>query len=215
MVVREVARAEDGAIEPAASTSTERRPRADAVRNRDLLLTAAAAAFAARGADVPLEDIARSAGVGIGTLYRHFPTRDALVEAVYRHEVEVLCDRADELLESLPPDQALAEWMQLFVRHVATKKGMLSVLRPMMDTNASFAMQTRGRASGAATKLLEAGRAAGTVRGDVNGEDLVRAVSGICMSTDQERSEASVRLVGLLVDGLRHGAAGGQSNTAS
>jgi AcrR family transcriptional regulator len=215
VVVREVARAEDGASEPAASASTERRPRADAVRNRDLLLSAAAASFAARGADVPLEDIARRAGVGIGTLYRHFPTRDALVEAVYRHEVEVLCDTADELLESLPPDQALAEWMQLFVRHVATKKGMLSVLRPMMDTNASFAEQTRGRARGAATKLLEAGRATGTVRGDVNGEDLVRAVSGICMSTDQERSEASVRLVGLLVDGLRHGAAGGQSNSSS
>jgi AcrR family transcriptional regulator len=215
VVVREVARAEDGAIEPAATASTERRPRADAVRNRDLLLTAAAEVFAARGADVPLEDIARAAGVGIGTLYRHFPTRDALVEAVYRHEIDVLCDRADELLESLPPDQALAEWMQLFVRHVATKKGMLSVLKPMMSSNAAFAEQTRGRASGAATKLLEAGTAAGTVRDDVNGEDLVRAVSGICMSTDQERSEASVRLVGLLVDGLRHGAAGETSETSS
>jgi AcrR family transcriptional regulator len=215
VVVREVARAESGAIEPAASAPTERRPRADAVRNRDLLLTAAADAFAARGAEVPLEDIARAAGVGIGTLYRHFPTRDSLVEAVYRHEIDVLCDRADELLESLPPDQALAEWMQLFVRHVATKKGMLSVLKPMMSSNASFAEQTRGRASGAATKLLDAGAAAGTVRGDVNGEDLVRAVSGICMSTDQERSEASVRLVGLLIDGLRHGAAADQRDTSS
>jgi AcrR family transcriptional regulator len=215
VVVREVARAEDGAIEPAAPVSTERRPRADAVRNRDLLLTAAAEAFAARGAEVPLEDIARAAGVGIGTLYRHFPTRDSLVEAVYRHEIDVLCERADELLESLPPDEALAEWMQLFVRHVATKKGMLSVLRPMMSNNAAFADQTRGRAAGAAAKLLEAGSAAGTVRGDVTGEDLVRAVSGVCMSTDQERSEASVRLVDLIFDGLRHGAAGRKSDTSA
>jgi AcrR family transcriptional regulator len=185
------------------------------VRNRDLLLSAAAEAFAARGAEVPLEDIARAAGVGIGTLYRHFPTRETLVEAVYRREIDVLCERADELLESLPPDQALGEWMQLFVRHVATKKGMLSVLKPMMSTNATFADQTRGRAAGAATKLLEAGAAAGTVRGDVTGEDLVRAVSGICMSTDQERSEASIRLVDLIFDGLRHGAAGTASRSSS
>jgi AcrR family transcriptional regulator len=199
----DVAVAETGAIEPA-----DRRPRADAVRNRDLLLTAAAAAFAARGAEVSLEDIARSAGVGIGTLYRHFPTRESLVEAVYRHEIDVLCARADELLEILPPDRALAEWMQLFVQHVATKRGMLSLLKPLLSTNPNFSDQTRGRATAAATKLLEAGVAAGTVRADVDGGDLLRAVGGICMSTDQERSEASERLVGLLFDGLRHGAAG-------
>jgi AcrR family transcriptional regulator len=190
------------------SVSADRRPRADAVRNRDLLLTAASDAFAARGADVPLEDIARNAGVGIGTLYRHFPTRDALIEAVYRHEVDVLCERADQLLETMPPEQALAEWMQLFVRHVATKKGMLSALKPLLSSNQSFSDQTKGRAQAAASKLLEAGIAAGTIRADVDGGDLLRAVGGICMSTDQERSEASERLVGLLFDGLRHGAAG-------
>jgi AcrR family transcriptional regulator len=195
-------------VEPPDQASTDRRPRADAVRNRDLLISAAADAFAARGADVALEDIARAAGVGIGTLYRHFPTREALVEAVYRREIDVLCQRADELLETMPPDQALAEWMQLFVRHVATKRGMLSALKPLLSTNPNFSEQTRGRATEAATKLLEAGVAAGTVRADVNGGDLLRAVGGICMSTDQERSEASERLVGLLFDGLRHGAAG-------
>jgi AcrR family transcriptional regulator len=208
VVARDVAEAETGASEAAVSPSADRRPRADAVRNRDLLITAAAAAFAARGAEVPLEDIARDAGVGIGTLYRHFPTRDSLVEAVYRHEIDVLCERADELLETLPPDQALAEWMQLFVRHVATKRGMSSLLKPLMSSNANFLEQTRGRASAAASKLLEAGVAAGTVRADVDGGDLLRAVGGICMSTDQERSEASERLVSLLFDGLRHGAAG-------
>jgi AcrR family transcriptional regulator len=194
-------------MEPGDLVSTDRRPRADAVRNRELLLSAAADAFAAGGADVPLEDIARSAGVGIGTLYRHFPTREALVEAVYRNEIDVLCERADELLETMPPDLALAEWMRLFVRHVATKKGMLSVLKPLLSSNPSFFDQTRGRATAAATKLLEAGVAAGTVRGDIDGGDLIRAVGGICMSTDQERSEASERLVGLLFDGLRRGAA--------
>ena len=194
-------------MEPGDLVSTDRRPRADAVRNRELLLSAAADAFAAGGADVPLEDIARSAGVGIGTLYRHFPTREGLVEAVYRNEIDVLCERADELLETMPPDLALAEWMRLFVRHVATKKGMLSVLKPLLSSNPSFFDQTRGRATAAATKLLEAGVAAGTVRGDIDGGDLIRAVGGICMSTDQERSEASERLVGLLFDGLRRGAA--------
>ena len=198
---------------PLSSVSTDRRPRADAIRNRDLLIAAAAEAFAARGADVPLEDIARNAGVGIGTLYRHFPTRESLVEAVYRHEVDVLCERADQFLEFMPPEQALAEWMQLFVVHVATKRGMLSLLKPLLSTNPNFSDQTRGRATAAASKLLEAGVAAGTIRADVDGGDLLRAVGGICMSTDQERSAASERLVGLLFDGLRHGAAGSPSAT--
>ncbi len=184
----------------------ERPLRADAVRNRELLITTAAAAFSAHGAEVPLEDIARQAGVGIGTLYRHFPTRESLVEAVYRHEVDVLCQSADELLDTLPPEQALEQWLQLFVRHVATKRGMLSVLKPMLSSNPRFFADTKGRAQAAATKLLQAGVAAGTVRADVDGADLLRAVGGICMSTDQERPAASDRLVGLLFDGLRHGA---------
>jgi AcrR family transcriptional regulator len=181
------------------------------LRNREVLITAAGAVFSAQGADVPLEDIARQAGVGIGTLYRHFPTRDSLVEAVYRHEVEVLCERADQLLNTLPPDQALEEWMQLFVRHVATKRGMLSVLKPMLNSNAAFFAATKERATAAATRLLEAGVAAGTVRADVDGGDLLRAVGGVCMSTDQDGSDASSRLVGLLFDGLRHGATLGSS----
>ena len=214
-MAHDIAVGPSGAVDAADTATGDRRPRADALRNRDLLITAAAAAFAARGADVSLEDVARGAGVGIGTLYRHFPTRDALVEAVYRHEIDVLCERADQLLETMPPDQALAEWMQLFVRHVATKRGMLSVLKPMMSADATFFAQTRGRAVATATKLLDAGVAAGTVRSDIKGDDLLRAVGGICMSTDQERSEASERLVGLLFDGLRHGAVAGATATSS
>ena len=203
VVGRQIAdRRTTAAAEPGAA---DRPLRADAARNRDRLLETAAAAFAAHGAEVPLEDIARNAGVGIGTLYRHFPTRDALVEAIYRHEVDVLCERADQLLATLPPDQALQEWMQLFVRHVATKRGMLSVLKPLMSANSTFFQQTRGRAVTAADKLLAAGVAAGTIRPDIRGDDLLRAVGGICMSTDQERTQASERLVGLMFDGLRHG----------
>ena len=211
VVGSDVAAAEPGALEPPDSLSTDRRLRADAVRNRELLIAAAVTVFASRGADVPLEEVARDAGVGIGTLYRHFPNRDSLVEAVYRHEVDVLCERADQLLETLPPDQALEEWMQLFVRHVATKRGMLSVLKPMLSSNPSFFADTKGRATAAATKLLEAGVAAGTIRADIDGGDLLRAVGGVCMSTDQDRSDASDRLVGLLFDGLRHGAKVGPS----
>ncbi|MGC2192870.1 MAG: TetR/AcrR family transcriptional regulator [Candidatus Dormiibacterota bacterium] len=203
--------AEQGAPEPANSVSTDRPLRADAVRNRELLIAAAGAGFSAYGADVPLEDIAREAGVGIGTLYRHFPTRDSLVEAVYRHEVDILCERADQLLGTLPPDQALEEWMQLFVRHVATKRGMLSVLKPMLSSDAAFFAATKTRATAAATRLLEAGVAAGTVRADVDGGDLLRALGGVCMSTDQDGSDASSRLVGLLFDGLRHTARVGSS----
>lgn len=184
----------------------DRRRRADAVRNRERLLETAAAAFAAHGAEVPLEDIARSADVGIGTLYRHFPTRDALIEAVYRHEVDVLCESADRLLAAVPPDQALAAWMQLFVRHVATKRGMAAALKAMMGGDTTLFEQSRGRAAAAASKLLAAGVAAGTIRADVRGDDLLRAVSGVCMSTAQEQNEAAVRLVALLFDGLRHGA---------
>ncbi len=212
---REVAAADPGAGGPAEPLAADRPLRADAARNRELLISAAAAAFSAHGAEVPLEDIARQAGVGIGTLYRHFPTRDSLVEAVYRHEVDVLVESADKLLDTLPPDQALEKWMQLFVRHVATKRGMLSVLKPMLSSNPSFFADTRGRATAAATKLLEAGVAAGTVRADVQGVDLLRAVGGICMSADQERSGASDRLVGLLFDGLRHGAAAGSPASAA
>ena len=189
-----------------------RQQRADACRNHDRLLEAAAAAFAAKGAEVPLEEVAKGAGVGIATLYRHFPTRDSLIAAVYRHEVDLLCQQADDLLATLPPDEALAAWMQLFVRHVARKRGMATALKSMMGAGATTIFeQSRGRAVAAASKLVEAGAAAGTIRADIDGSDLLRAIGGICMSTDQERADASERLVGLLFDGLRHGAGASSS----
>ncbi len=199
----EAAEAASGVAAPDGGASAGRALRADAARNRAVLLAAASAAFSERGPEVPLEDIARQAGVGIGTLYRHFPTREALVEAVFRHEVGVLVQSADELLASLPPDQALKQWMQLFVRHVATKRGMLAVLKPILVDNPRFSGETKGLVTAAASKILAAGVAAGSVRPDVDGADLLRAVTGICMSTDESSQEVASRLVGLLFDGLR------------
>ena len=199
----EAAEAASGGAAPEGGISAGRALRADAARNRAVLLVAASAAFSERGPEVPLEDIARQAGVGIGTLYRHFPTREALVEAVFRHEVGILVLSADELLASLPPDQALKQWMQLFVRHVATKRGMLAVLKPILVDNPRFSGETKGLVTAAAGKILAAGVAAGSVRPDVDGADLLRAVTGICMSTDESSQEVASRLVGLLFDGLR------------
>ncbi len=199
----EAAEAASGTAAPEGGISAGRALRADAARNRAVLLAAASAAFSERGPEVPLEDIARQAGVGIGTLYRHFPTREALVEAVFRHEVGVLVQSADELLAGLPPDQALKQWMQLFVRHVATKRGMLAVLKPILVDNPRFSGETKGLVTAAAGKILAAGVAAGSVRPDVDGADLLRAVTGICMSTDESSQEVASRLVGLLFDGLR------------
>ena len=208
LVVSDSAAPVSETVDAPQTASTARQPRADACRNRDRLVESAAEVFAAKGAEAPLDEIAKGASVGIGTLYRHFPTRDSLIEAVYRREVDILCQEADTLLASLPPDQALSEWMQLFVRHVARKRGMATALKSMMGAGAtSFFDQSRARAVAAATKLVEAGAAAGTIRGDIDGSDLLRAVGGICMSTDQEIAESSQRLVGLLFDGLRHGAA--------
>ncbi len=113
-------------------TDRARKPRADAQRNRDRLLKAAKAAFADAGADVSLDEIARRAGVGIGTFYRHFPSRNAIVEAVYQREVQQLAEAATRLIGSLPPGEALREWMRLFVDYIATKKVIAPVLKSMV-----------------------------------------------------------------------------------
>ena len=184
-----------------------RSPRSDAVRNREKLLDSAMAAFATKGVEAPLEDIARSAGVGIGTLYRHFPTRDALIEAAYRHEVDVLAQAAADLLATRPPDEALGEWMQLFVGHVAAKRGMATALKSMIGPENRLFEESRARILAAASDLLAAAVASGSVRADVDARDLVQAVGGVCMSLDPtDWTDRARRLVGLVFDGLRHGA---------
>ena len=183
--------------------------RADAQRNRDALLEAATAAFTEHGTEASLEDVAKRAGVGIGTLYRHFPTRDALVEAAYRRGVEGLCDQADLLAASHPPVEALELWMSAFVGYVATKRGLATSLKLASDKNADLFAYVHGRIRGALGGLLAAAEQAGEIRSDVSPPDLLRALGGLCMVSDQpDWQDQARRLISLLMDGLRYGAPG-------
>jgi AcrR family transcriptional regulator len=182
--------------------------RADARRNRDALLVVAASQFAEQGVEAPLEEIARRAGVGIGTLYRHFPTRDALIADVYRREVDLLCAGVDELLATLPADEALAEWMRRFVGYVATKRGLAVALKSMVNDNSELFAQSRAHINESMARLVHAAVEAGLVRDDADSEDVLRGMSGFCLFSEQAGwQEQAQRLVTLLVDGLRFGAA--------
>jgi AcrR family transcriptional regulator len=182
--------------------------RADARRNRDALLAAAVQAFSAEGPDVTLESVAAAAGVGIGTLYRHFPTRDALVEAAYRNELQRLCDSAAELLADLAPDAAVREWMERFVDYAVTKRGMSDALRALIAAGGNPFAQSRALMLGALGTLLDAAVAAGTVRSDVAPADLLATLGGVSMAAgDAAGREQARRVLDLVMDGLRYGAA--------
>jgi AcrR family transcriptional regulator len=186
-----------------------RRARKDATRNHEALLAAAAEVYGERGVDASLEEIARRAGVGIGTLYRHFPSRDALNEAVYRREVEALCDQAGELLHDTDPVDALSSWMRAFAHYVARKRGMAMALKAIFGSDSQLFAESQHRIRSAIGMLVTAAVNDGAIRDDVAPDDLMRAVGGICMATDtpdwQDRTSS---LVELLMDGMRYGAAG-------
>jgi AcrR family transcriptional regulator len=175
--------------------------RADAQRNRDRLLAVAVRAFSQDGPDVPLDAIAREAGVGIGTLYRHFPTREALVEAAYRTELDKLCDAAPALLKTLPPDRALRAWMDRFVDYMTTKRGMAEALKVVIASGGNPYAVSRDRMLTAVGLLLDAGTAAGVLRPDVPAADVLTSLSGVTLAA-AERDQAG-RLLDLLVDALR------------
>ena len=197
------------ALPEAAPDESARPQRADARRNRDLLLAAAAEVYDERGIDASLEEIARRAGVGIGTLYRHFPTRDAVTEAVYRREVGLLCGGVDELLADNATDVALALWMRNFAGYVARKKGMAMALKSVLGADSELFTHSHQRIRTAMGTLIAAATEAGTIRNDVEPDDLLRAMGGICMATDSaDWADRTTRLVDLLVDGLRYGAPG-------
>jgi AcrR family transcriptional regulator len=182
-----------------------RKPRADALRNRDRLLEAAKTVFSAGGPDASLEAVARNAGVGIGTLYRHFPTREALFEAVYRHEVEELADLAERLKKETRPINALRQWMRSIVKFVATKKGMSTALALAISKDSDLISYSSDRLTRAIGLLLEQAVAAGEIRGDVSAEDLLRAIVGMCYTHDQPGWQKNVlRLVDIFIDGLRN-----------
>ncbi|MGE6738708.1 TetR/AcrR family transcriptional regulator [Allorhizobium pseudoryzae] len=195
-----------GALE-LASPEPEKAPRlrADARRNRDRLIQAAAEAFAERGAGASLEDIAKRAGVGIGTLYRHFPTREHLVEVVYRRELELLAEAAEHLAAEKAPDEALEDWMYRFVNYMATKRGMANSLKLLIVSNAALFSDGSALLRGAFAALIAKAIKAGTIRSDVETEDVLHALSSIYSipDTPQWRERAN-RLIGLLMDGLRH-----------
>src|SRR5271170_7371218 len=154
------------------SAETVRKPRADAVRNRERVLEAAKAVFSAGGPDASLEAVARRAGVGIGTLYRHFPTREALFEAVYRHEVEQLIDLAEQLKTDVAPVEALRRWLRSNVEFVATKKGMAAALALAAPGSSELSAYSFERLTQAVGLLLERAAAAGEIRGDITPDDL-------------------------------------------
>lgn len=175
--------------------------RADARRNRDRLLEVAIRAFSQDGPDVPLDAIAREAGVGIGTLYRHFPTREALVEAAYRTELDRLCAAAPALLAGLPPEQALRAWMDRFVDYMTTKRGMADALKAVIASGGNPYAHSRDRMLTAIGSLLSAGIDAGTVRPDVAAADVLAGLSGVTLAAG-ERDQAG-RLLDLLADALQ------------
>jgi AcrR family transcriptional regulator len=185
-----------------------RATRADAARNRDVLLAVATRAFASSEAEPSMRAIAREAGVGIATLYRHFPTREALVSAVYQDQVKRLTLGARELTGQLPPAEAMRQWMDLFGDWLATKHGMLGTLLAMVESREMAGAQGRAELLEAITTILQAGRAVGDLRADVTAEDIAASLVGIFTVVGKPGHQARARrLLDLLVDGLRPPAA--------
>ncbi|GAA3794315.1 MULTISPECIES: TetR/AcrR family transcriptional regulator [Amycolatopsis] len=181
-----------------------RRPRADAARNRQQLLEVATRLFASSETEPSMRAIASAAGVGIATLYRHFPTRESLVDAVYRDQVTRLTSGARELLAELDPPAALRRWMDLFGEWIATKNGMLDTLLAMIESGEIGHAHTRTELLGAIDEILDAGRASGQLRGDVPAEDIAAALIGIFTVAGSPGHKAMAdRLLNLLMDGLR------------
>jgi len=181
-----------------------RKPRADAERNRVRLLETAKAAFAEKGSAASLDEIARTAGVGAGTLYRHFPTRDALVAAVYRNETEQLVAAADRLAETHPPVTALREWLLLFVDYIATKHGMYQVLNSIAGGTSELYSASSAQMKQAIAKLVDRAAASGDIRLDLDPLDLLRALAGVAnigLGPDGER--AAKHMVDILIAGVR------------
>lgn len=187
---------------------TSRKPRADAIRNRERLLAAAKTVFSRGGSEASLEAVARQAEVGIGTLYRHFPTRESLFEAVYRQEVDHLSELAEQLKDDAQPVDAVRRWLHANIQLVATKKGMLTALALAAYAPSELYAYSFDRLTTALGILLNRAVAAGQMRADITPEDLLRALVGMCYMRDHPGwLEAVQRLVDVFVDGLCVGAA--------
>lgn len=180
------------------------RKRADARRNEATLLEAAAAAFVESGVDVPVRDIAARAGVGVGTMYRHFPTRADLVVAVYRHQVESCATAGPTLLAtSTSPHAALTQWIDLFVDFLVTKHGLAAALQSDAAAFQTLHAYFLNRLQPVAAELLAAAAAAGEISGDLTAYELLRGVGNLCIGAESDPRYDARRLVELLVAGLR------------
>jgi AcrR family transcriptional regulator len=185
-------------------TVPARKPRADSARNRQLLIDAAKEAFSQVGLNVSLEEIARRAGVGIGTLYRHFPTRESVVEAVYRREIEHLANAVPQLLETSSAGEALHRWMHLFVDYIVTKRVIAPSLAAAAARSSTLHTTSVELITGAISTLVKRAIASGEVRKDIDPSDLLRAMVGVSYGNPDANWEASARrLINLLMDGLR------------
>ncbi|MEU9080548.1 TetR/AcrR family transcriptional regulator [Kitasatospora sp. NPDC004745] len=183
--------------------ATHRPLRADARRNREKVLAAAVHLFTTQGLDTPMERIAQEAGVGSATLYRNFPTREALVEAVYRNELAQLCEAVPGLLAEHPPTEALRAWTLLFLDYVTAKYGMIDALRAIAATGGNPYGQSRELILAAVTELMAACTAAGAIRTDITPGDLAAALEGIALtSAGAGHRPQAERLLGLTLDGL-------------
>jgi AcrR family transcriptional regulator len=187
-----------------AESKVGRKPRADAERNRERLLEAAKAGFAEIGPEVSLDEIARRAGVGIGTLYRHFPTREALVAEVYRREMQQLADAATRLLETLPPGEALHAWLRLSVDMIGTKKVIAAALGPASSGTSDLAASAGAQVAEAMVMLVERAAASGDIRPDTDPKDVLRAMTGFAYGAAEPGWEPSAMwLIDILMAGLR------------
>jgi AcrR family transcriptional regulator len=186
------------------AAKSTRRTRGDSIRNRERLVEAATRVFSAGGRQAKLDAVAREAGVGIGTLYRHFPTREALFEAVYRREVDHLAELAQRLAQDAAPVEALRKWLHANVRLVATKKGMLEALQLVVHGSSELKAYSFERLTDGLALLLERGVAAGELRADITAADLLRTVVGIFYADSSADWETSaLRIIDVFVDGLR------------
>lgn len=182
----------------------ERRVRADAQRSLDALLEAAKTVFASSGVDAPVREIAARAGVGVGTVYRHFPTRSDLIAAVFCREIDAVSDSAEALARENDPFEALSKWIERYVGFLATKRGLATALHSGDRAYEALPAHRNARLVPAFQALLDRAAAAGQIRDDVDADDFLGAVGSLCMSAYDDATDRTRRMVGLLVDGLRY-----------
>lgn len=186
------------------SQSAPRRPRSDAQRNRERILEVAKRAFTRYGADASLDEIAKQAGVGAGTLYRHFPTRDALIEGVYQNEVEKLAAAADRFAAAMPPIEALRAWMLLFVDYIAAKHIIAPALNSLVGGPSRLYEGSRGLIQAALDELVKRAKKSGNLRRDLDASDLLRALIGVShVGSGPDWQQSARRLVDILIAGSR------------